>query len=201
MELLEIAMLGRILERVSIVFVAGLSLWIGGSLFKSITLPSDQQATFEYNNLIIKLHKVGPGIFFALFGAAILIFAVISPLEITNEKSPTSANVKIKYLKDIDRVELERWTAALTTSRNISKIPAALPIPQPDRKLIASASDALIEMRSMLLTLQFSETDVSIWLEWKDKFRETPQSVPESLRGTVARVNKAATASYMEYVK
>lgn len=82
---------GRILERLLIVSFSGVSLILGWNLFK-IRLLKDQAAEFSIKDWRIRLERVGPGVFFALFGIAGLISSAVHPLSITSglpEKTST----------------------------------------------------------------------------------------------------------------
>jgi hypothetical protein len=74
---------GRILERLLIVSFSGISLILGWSLFK-IRLLKDQTAEFSIKDWRIRLERVGPGVFFALFGIAGLISSAAHPLSIAS---------------------------------------------------------------------------------------------------------------------
>lgn len=62
----------RGIERIIIVLFGGMSILLGWHLFVR-NIESLQSGKFEAGGIKINLQKVGPGIFFSLFGAAILI--------------------------------------------------------------------------------------------------------------------------------
>ncbi|TDI58218.1 MAG: hypothetical protein E2O93_03150 [Alphaproteobacteria bacterium] len=70
-------------ERLLIVAVAGLCIWLGYRLFSIV--PTDLQGKGEFKALSFSLavSKVGPGVFFAAFGAFILYQAVTNAFEQT----------------------------------------------------------------------------------------------------------------------
>ncbi len=68
---------GRVIERLLIVTFGGLSLVLGWNLFRASIFKS-QEAEFSTGSVKIKLIRVGPGVFFALFGAAILCISVVN---------------------------------------------------------------------------------------------------------------------------
>jgi hypothetical protein len=63
----QIVLWGRTVERLLTVGFSGLSIVLGWSLFKARLL-RDQTAEFTSKSWTIRLERVGPGIFFALFG-------------------------------------------------------------------------------------------------------------------------------------
>ncbi len=83
----------RFIERIIITFIGGFSLWMGWNLFRK-GIFTMQNADFEAAGFSLKLNKVGPGIFFALFGTFILATSVNSAMSIKtmNDDSGTSKN-------------------------------------------------------------------------------------------------------------
>ena len=59
-------------ERLLIVAVAGLSIVLGFWLFKIVPTDTDSSGEFRALNMSIVVSKVGPGVFFAAFGALVL---------------------------------------------------------------------------------------------------------------------------------
>ena len=59
------------------------AIFLGWNLFK-VGIVTDQAAEFGMATVKLSLHKVGPGAFFALFGAVILLYGIISPLKTTD---------------------------------------------------------------------------------------------------------------------
>jgi hypothetical protein len=75
--------IGRTVERLLADAMFGVSLILGWNLFR-VGVLNDQTAEMLTKNWKIRLQRVGPGVFFALFGALGLAVAIRSPLEITN---------------------------------------------------------------------------------------------------------------------
>jgi hypothetical protein len=78
----SILALTRGMERLAIVGLSGLSLVLGWDLFRRGVLV-DQTADLKGHGWTIRLQRVGPGIFFALFGTIAFASAIAHPLEIT----------------------------------------------------------------------------------------------------------------------
>lgn len=99
MEAVSMLILGRIIERVMIVMVAGMSIWLGTRLFLH-ALPSDQEGEIDVHNFKIRLTKVGPGIFFGAFGVCIVVYALTSKLEFSDadisQLNTLSSNIGIE---------------------------------------------------------------------------------------------------------
>jgi hypothetical protein len=69
-------------ERLLIVAAAALCIWLGYKLFQSLPIEHSSGGTLKLPNAKLVLTKVGPGVFFALFGALVLWQAVRAPLAI-----------------------------------------------------------------------------------------------------------------------
>jgi len=70
------------LERVLIVIFAGATIYFGYRLFINLPLQNNQKGELEVPGLKVVMSRVGPGVFFAGFGAAILISSYLNPIEI-----------------------------------------------------------------------------------------------------------------------
>jgi hypothetical protein len=76
----EIVTLSRCIERILAVLIYGCSLGFGWNLFR-VGVVADQEGQLSVANWKITLKKVGPGVFFALFGVIGLINSVRAPLQ------------------------------------------------------------------------------------------------------------------------
>jgi hypothetical protein len=74
----------RSIERILDVIVGGMAIILGYRLFRSVPGASDGKGTFKFPmHTSVMLTKVGPGVFFALFGAAIICMALFRGLDLT----------------------------------------------------------------------------------------------------------------------
>src|SRR6266478_4239805 len=89
----------RMVERILGVLLGGLLIYLGYRLFLSLSAKRGRDGgsgdfTLAGGNKI-KLSKVGPGVFFALFGAGLIVFSLVRPVSLTVSpdaaKSSTSA--------------------------------------------------------------------------------------------------------------
>lgn len=86
----------RAVERVIVCIFGGVSMILGWNLFRAGVL-TDQTASVTFQKLSAKIERAGPGVFFALFGAAILVYALRSPLSVSGatQISPAVAQEKV----------------------------------------------------------------------------------------------------------
>ena len=89
----------RMVERILGVLIGGVLIYFGYRLFLSLAGKRGRdrgagEFSFAGGNKI-KLSKVGPGVFFALFGAGLIVFSLVKPVSLTVSpgaaKSSTSA--------------------------------------------------------------------------------------------------------------
>lgn len=196
MELITILGIGRIAERLIIVVIAGLSFYFGYRLFNIKSSKSEEEAEFSYKTFLIKLKKVGPGVFFSLFGSAIVITSLINPLSYNAEvKQPYIENDgppinSFKYLSDSEKNDLRRWIISLNFITSIAEFPINHNITSPDRSLLKENSIIAIEIRNYLLGMYFNPQKRDTWLRWKDTLSNNPNEVPEDILETVRAVDK-----------
>jgi len=86
---LTIALRGA--ERLLIVLCSGLCVWLGYRLFQSLPAVHGSGGQLELPSAKLVISKVGPGVFFALFGALILWQAVLAQLKM----DPTASGLKV----------------------------------------------------------------------------------------------------------
>ena len=112
-------LLMRFIERILAVLAGGLAIWLGYRLFSSVPAQNDGKGTFKLPlNTSIVVTKVGPGVFFALFGAVTLCVALFKPLEIE-----TKDGSRVNYVTSVPaadkradgRALLRREIATLNT--------------------------------------------------------------------------------------
>jgi hypothetical protein len=85
----------RSLERILAVGIGGLSIVLGYRLFLALPEQRDSAGTVKLPwNISIVMSRVGPGAFFALFGAAVVAFGLHSAVSVTSERVVTSAGLE-----------------------------------------------------------------------------------------------------------
>ena len=80
MDVQTLALSFRGAERLLIVAVAALCIWFGYKLFQSLPVEHSSGGSLKLPSARVVLSKVGPGVFFALFGALVLWEAVHTQL-------------------------------------------------------------------------------------------------------------------------
>lgn len=75
----------RGVERILVVLFAGLSVYFGFRLFLSLPMTNNQAGKIELPGFKVVLSKVGPGVFFAAFGSAVLVASFLHPVSIDQQ--------------------------------------------------------------------------------------------------------------------
>ena len=105
MDLLQL----RVIERVLAVVIGGLSIFLGYRLF--IKLPEQKDSSGKIilpGDISIFFSRVGPGVFFSLFGAAVVVVSLQHGLEldlankssVSAEATEKTASLKVRYMGD-----------------------------------------------------------------------------------------------------
>lgn len=90
----------------------------------------EQTAEFTAGGWKATLKRVGPGVFFALFGACVLVYAIHTPLQIKDSQS-ADGNTTNQYLyrvpiSEINGIDIELQNHALTAEQVYSRLREAV---------------------------------------------------------------------------
>ncbi len=82
-----IAIFARSLERIVAVLLGGLAVYYGYRLFLVVPVETHSDGKILLPGLSVTLVKAGPGLFFAAFGAIVVITSLMRPIKVTPEES------------------------------------------------------------------------------------------------------------------
>ena len=99
----------RMLERLLVVGFGGMSIYLGYKLFFHLPHQTDQKGEIELPGMKVVLSRVGPGVFFLVFGAFILITNLHQGIE-TRSGGQVSADTS---LADASRSEARHFVGAI----------------------------------------------------------------------------------------
>jgi hypothetical protein len=162
----EIFATGRVVERLLVCVFAGLSLTYGWNLFR-VGVLTEQSAELTSKGWRVNLKRVGPGVFFALFGCIVLSISLKSPLtlpiDLRNGVSSHSNNVESSlvtptpsqatYLERVDDNVTKEWVASLNTILSLAT-PDAFPN-QTQKRVVARTDEDLETLRNSLVIRKF----------------------------------------------
>ena len=83
----------RFIERLTAVLIGGLAIYLGYRLFQSVPEQRDSAGKLELPKLTIVFTRIGPGVFFALFGVGAVGLSLLQPMQI----GPTELPASVRY--------------------------------------------------------------------------------------------------------
>jgi len=183
MEIFDSILFYRGLERILIILFSGLSLILGWHLFK-VGIHPEQHAEIKTGKTLIKLTKVGPGIFFALFGASVFIYSLASPIQyMSHNEDKEGHKVSVSYLTQDQRKYLE-LSKSINTLKDISTgFPPGF-IPINDSKLFNTALHHLEKERAAWVVTMFGSGNYIEWEKSGDSFLINPENIKREYRET-----------------
>lgn len=130
----------RMLERIAGVLVGGLLVYFGYRLFLDVRGKRGRDGGSGDFSLAggtkLKLSKVGPGVFFALFGAGLIVFSLMRPVSLTTTgpavpsakeaATATVATVKFMGAATVPETDEERARRRADVQRDISALNQAV---------------------------------------------------------------------------
>jgi len=189
--------IARTLERVLIIAIGGASLWMGWQLFLRLQTQIDQQAEFSYKDLKVQLQKVGPGIFFALFGTVLLSISLYNLPSLDNQiaknqNSASSATI-IRMLGANNPQELERMITALNLAINVAETENIREVPVRYLTDFKDGAGAIAVMRNQLLGIRFGLPALASWLKYREEYRSGGRSMDANVLEDVRKVDELAS--------
>jgi len=120
-----IAILFRGSERLAIVILAGILLYLGYKLFdKAVQVKT--KATAEYKKVSMSIESAAPGIFFALFGSVVLCSVVFTKLNTAGDENGGSIN----WNTDISSIPLGSLSIAISSISLLEEFASTLNEPK-----------------------------------------------------------------------
>jgi len=126
--MIDDAVVLRAVERILAVVIGGLCIWLGQRLFLSIPEQKEGEGRVEFpGGLSVYVARVGPGVFFALFGAVVVGTSFYRGVEVqtTRQLSVTedkpSAAASAPRTSALERLEFRGAGASIATSERDSR--------------------------------------------------------------------------------
>jgi hypothetical protein len=194
-------MVGIVVERLVIVLLGGVSVILGWALFRQ-QLSNDGQAEISHLGFHVVLRRIGPGVFFALFGAAVLSFALARPVSVEVTQSPSLSDVLVKQVNQ-DPEQNGRPTPNVTAHvkfsgaagsgdsgaarTNVRALNTALRLSSIDRKDprvmgaalddLTKASAPLSQLRDQIVGAEIGQDAVDLWKRKGKEFNSNPRGL------------------------
>ncbi len=163
-----VAILSHSIERIIAVLVGGLAIYYGFRLFLVVPLQTSGDGKIQLPGVSVVLAKAGPGIFFATFGALVVITGLLRPIKVSDQVLTYIGGVPIVEKKgaaprtprsasEQDQARTSLFVQTLNCIQRLSSTgPKALP---------AYESDAAV--RAAKLALLEHVWDVKAWSDFE----------------------------------
>ncbi len=97
----------RIVERVIVVLIGSLSIYLGYRLFHAVKAPGESVAEVKLpGDVTVMLCRIGPGVFFALFGTAVVTASLQHSVRLSGidppEKRQAFGQVSKQHVADLE---------------------------------------------------------------------------------------------------
>jgi len=182
----------RMVERILGVLIGGVLIYFGYRLFLSLGSKRGRDGgagDFSFAGTKIKLSKVGPGVFFALFGAGLIVFSLVKPVSLTvspraakSTSAPKPGVIAASEFKFVGAVsvpetEEDRARMRAETQHDIIALNRAL-----EGSIAASRPDlerAVSKAKLALMEPLWAEDwgDIADFRDWLDKRGNPPATV------------------------
>lgn len=139
----------RVIERLMALLVGGFTIYLGFRLFLEIPQSADSSGKMALpGNISIFFSRVGPGVFFSLFGAVVVALSIYRPLDLIGNITPgrpeSTAENRIEFHYANEPVVGETDAARLAALRaeaarsiaELNKFPDILPADYPKTRRI-----------------------------------------------------------------
>lgn len=186
----------RGIERLVAVGIAGMSIFLGWSLFSRTLDAPVGEASASGMGWKLTVKRVGPGTFFALFGAAIVSFSLFQPISgetlTSSGQTPDSrtATTRLDVVSGFggsaESTEPLRLVHAYNTMLDLASAdvsdPVVLRAKLGDLKRVAPE---LRKSRDKLVVAQFGPSAFNLWTEKGHLLAEDPARLSPEERGTL----------------
>lgn len=178
-------------ERLLIVLFGGMSLLLGWHLF-SLGVVKDQRAEIKKGDFSVNFQKVGPGVFFALFGSAILALSISYQLGLSGDEPPAAGPVYA--LSNSNKQQLFQQVQAINSLKRIGVLPNTSDYAGIKSKILRSTSQ-LYSLREELIRLGVGDSAYSTWKKHRNDYMSNRDLIDdEKVLRVLDDVNKWNTA-------
>lgn len=180
--------IGRVIERLSIIWFAGFSLWCGWRLFYRTVNEPDHQAEFAFKSFVVKLQRVAPGIFFAVFGCVVLSLGLRAPLTLDRKCEGGNCETRTSYATGTTSEEALKRLSALNLIVRLANTSTDMQLAQADRAELRSRGETLDQIRMETIRVIAGADKLRTWVDYRERFRRDPETVPLQHRSAVEEI-------------
>jgi hypothetical protein len=187
----------RMVERILGVLIGAVLIYFGYRLFLGLATKggrdrSGGEFSFAGGNKI-KLSKVGPGVFFALFGAGLIVFSLVKPVSLTVSprtgkatlplKPGTIASSEFKFVGAVSVPETANDRARMRGETEQDIIALNRSLDRADAASQAALERAVSRGKFALMEPLWAEDwgDIADFRDWLDKGRSPPATIQSAV--------------------
>lgn len=175
----------RGLERLLIVAGGFFCFWL---CFKFQQIDQQSDGRFKWDKASVELKKIGPSVFFALFGAGLLAFALMRPAEFTvTAGSSATTSAIYRYLANDSRLQarLKDLRRDLQQASSFSRGVREKLFTEAERTELAQLLDRLGEYRMSLFDAAFGEGSHVQYQDYINRCKGPPSPQCEALQARI----------------
>lgn len=164
-----IAISARCIERIIAVLLGGLAIYYGFRLFLVVPVQTLSDGKIQMPGLSVVLAKAGPGLFFAAFGAIVVVTSLMRPIQVGDGSSPIYAGATEAPLPITKASGTEQQTQHPGTEQDLAHVRLTVQTINCMQRLSTegpkalSARDAELAVRDAKLALLACVWDVGAW--------------------------------------
>lgn len=188
MEGADVLIWARAAERLSITALAGLSLVLGWDLFRRGVVDA-QTADLKMSNWSVRLQRVGPGCFFALFGTVVFVYSLSHPLSVSTPQSSTNTTTAaarpetFSYAGSAQLASDRETVTAINTYLRIVRPRGAKNLDAGESTAVDRATQVLESYKNAVLLQHFGAMATK-YFELRDKAATTPAALAAETQDT-----------------
>jgi hypothetical protein len=170
---LDAVIYGRIAERLLIVLFGGLCLFFGYLLFFRATQAEGDLEAKSGDKFYLRVRNVAPGVFFALFGAGVLVVSLVFQIKLPGPGGPVSASLYtssgvrlgLPVPNSTDEDEIKRRVAAISALVTFYRDQADRAAEGAERNALQRALEIVDSLRGDLVDAVFDEGAYAFYQE------------------------------------
>lgn len=159
----DMVLWSRALERLLIVLIGGLSIYCGYRLFSIVSTDVGELAA-KGGSIQIRLLRIGPGVFFAFFGSAIVLFAMSQSMSVTTSDPQTGAEQRFQgAFPTVANTEARRQRIRTLSGLNRLAQTGRTTLLDGDQVVLSEAAQAIQPWLGSLVDAEFGEGAYAEW--------------------------------------
>lgn len=182
-------------ERLVVVAAAAVSIWLGYKLFDRVI---SDKGSFEgtLGQWTVKMQRIAPGVFFALFGACVLIFSLQAPFVSSSIEKPDGQLQTVSYGNQVmpapSQAQAMNLLSAIASIQVILDKPTTQIDPN-DRQLLGMSTAPLIRYRDQLVDVAWGKGALNWYVQLFGEIQKDPNRLATLPKEDIEKFNAIQT--------